>query len=787
MNSILKAMSDYVFTSRYARYSKELKRRLTWKEVNKIVREMHLEKYPEIADEINESFDLVDDKVVLGSQRALQFGGLPVKKHNARIYNCSASYCDRPRFFQEAMYLLLCGCGVGFSVQKHHIAKLPKIKKRTGDVVKYIIPDDIEGWSNSIGVLLSSYFVEGQEFPEYFNCKVEFDYSEIRPEGSPLSSGVGKAPGSKGLKASLERIERLMDSLVSSTDGEVSIRPINAYDIIMHSSDAVLSGGVRRSSCITLFSPDDDEMMNAKTGDWRITNPQRGRSNNSVLLIRGNVEKEYFNSIINKVKQFGEPGFIFADDKETLVNPCVEVSMFAYETFDDGNGGIKRDDTGYPIIGRSGWAFCNLAEINGKKIKSIEDFEKAAIGGATIATCQAGFTSFPYLGKVTEGIVEREALLGVSITGIMDNPDIILNPEIQKRMAEIIKDVNKRIAKKIGIRPAARVTVVKPAGTTSLILGSASGIHPHHAKRYFRRIQSNKNEMPLQYFKLWNPIAVEESQWSVNKTDEIITFCIEVPKGAKIKNQVGALELLEDVKLTQQNWIKYGTNEELCVLRGMKHNVSNTIHVKDDEWDSVANYIYENREYFTGVSLVSIHGDKDYVQAPNCAVYTATEILHEYGEGSLLASGLIVDGLKVFNDDLWSACDSVLNIGEALYSKDVQRLINSSPEEKKRWEEIGINNTTKLALIEGWLKDNVKDINLKRDWVRRANQFAVRYFDCDIRKMTYCLKDVRNMKLWLDLNREYLEVDYTALIEDSDNTKLQEAMACSGGSCEVNV
>lgn len=1150
MNSILKAMSDYVFTSRYARYSKELKRRLTWKEVSKIVRDMHLEKYPQIEEEINWAFDLVDDKVTLGSQRALQFGGIPIKKKEERIYNCSASYCDRPRFFQEAMFLLLCGCGVGFSVQKHHVAKLPKIQKRSNKEKVFIIPDNIEGWSDAIGVLLSSYFIERQEFPEFFNKKVIFDYSQIRPEGSPLSSGVGKAPGPNGLKASLEKIERLLDSLVSDNN-VVTLRPINTYDVICHCSDSVLSGGVRRSSCITLFSPDDEEMMNSKTGDWRITNPQRGRSNNSVLLIRDKVDKKYFKDIIEKVKQFGEPGFIFADDTESLVNPCItkdlwintkegykqvkdligksfvaivngneylcengffetgikdvykiktnmgyelkstnnhklvkiennkenwtelkninlndyvsisnhlnfsyekneeeellgwligelvgdgtfsgdkiaaldfwgetslymanysrkviakylnvrkdflenvdenaierekirvscralaklakkygiyrtnktltddieksspsfqigfirglfdadgsvmgnhkkgisirlnqsnknllervqrillrfgimskvdynrreegyrllpdnkgynnykeyfckknyeliisrenikkyndvinfidpikkekllkllnsykrkmykqkyedflvskeyigkekvydctinnihefcangfrvhncgEVSMFAYETFDDKNGGILRNKNGYPIIGRSGWAFCNLTEINGKRIKTEEDFEKAVIASSIIGTCQAGYTKFPYLGEVTEGIVRRESLLGCSITGIMDNPDIILNPDIQKRMAEKIKEVNKEIASKIGINPAARVTVVKPAGTTSLILGSASGIHPHHAKRYFRRIQGNKNETPLQFFKMWNPIAVEESQWSVNKTDEIITFCIEVPKGAKVKNQISALEMLEYVKTTQQNWIKYGTNEELCVLQGMKHNVSNTIHVKDNEWEDVADYIYKNREFFTGVSLVSIHGDKDYVQAPNCAVYTASEILHEYGDGSLLASGLIVDGLKVFNDDLWAACDCVLDIGEALFPKDVQRLISSSPEEKKRWEEIGITVDTKYALIEGWLKDNVKDIKLKRDWIRRANQFARRYFDGDIKKMTYCLKDVRNMKLWLDLNREYNEVDYTQLIEDRDDTKIQETIACGGGSCEIHI
>lgn len=785
MSNILKAMSDYVFTSRYARYNENLKRRLTWEEVVSIVEEMHIKKFPQIEPEIRWSFDLSRKKKVLGSQRGLQFGGDPVIKHNARLYNCSASYCDRPRFFQESMYLLLCGCGVGFSVQKHHVAKLPKIQKRSEETKTFIIPDNIEGWSDAIGVLLSSFFVENQEFPEFFGYKVIFDPSQIRPEGSDLSSGVGKAPGPKGLMASLKRIEILLNSLVESKSKPINLRPINAYDIVMHSSDAVLSGGVRRSSCIALFSHDDDEMLKAKTGDWRITNPQRGRSNNSVVLVRNEVQFDYFKTIMEKIKQFGEPGFLFVENKEVLVNPCAEIGLFAYETFEDEFGKTIYDKTTkLPVTGRSGWAFCNLIELNGKKIRTIEEFEEMCRAGAIIGTCQAGYTNFPYLGEVTEKIVKKEALMGVSITGIMDSPDTILNAETQQKMAQLIIKVNEEISKKIGINAAARVTTVKPAGTTSLILGTASGIHPHHAKRYFRRVQSNKNELPLQFFKLHNPKAVEESQWSANKSDEIITFCIEVPKGAKVKNQINAIELLEAVKLTQQNWVKFGTVEERCVLKGLTHNVSNTIHIKDDEWETVTKYIFDNRKLFAGISLLPIHGDKDYVQAPNCAVYTASEIQHEYGEGSMLASGLIVDGLQVFKN-LWIACDCVLGIGEALFPEDVYRLINSSPEEAKKWNEIGITIDTKYGLVEGWLKNNIVQIDLKRDWIRRAKQFAKRYFENNVKKMTYCLKDIVNLKLWLDLNREYEEVDYTKLLEEKDNTKLQETIACSGGSCEI--
>ena len=335
MNKNLKAMSDYTITSRYARYLPENKRRATWKEQIYIVKDMHLQKYPEAKDDIDWAFDFVEKKRVLGSQRALQFGGDPILKKNARIYNCTASYADRTRFFQESFWLLLCGVGVGFSVQRHHIAKLPKITKRGNtkyeviendkiEEVTYVIPDSIEGWADSLGVLLSSYFIEDQPFPEYFGKKINFDFSLIRPKGAPLASGVGKAPGPKGLKNALIKIEHLLDSIIGNSDVPVKLKPINVYDIVMHSSDAVLSGGVRRSATLCLFSPDDEEMAKAKTGNWKVTNPQRGRSNNSALLIRGETSFEKFKDLIENVKEHGEPGFVWSDNAELLVNPCLD-------------------------------------------------------------------------------------------------------------------------------------------------------------------------------------------------------------------------------------------------------------------------------------------------------------------------------------------------------------------------------------------------------------------------------------------------------------------------------
>jgi intein/homing endonuclease len=1403
----IKALQEYTYISRYARFNKLEQRRETWNEAVDRVEQMHIKKFPNVTEDINWAFDLVRQRRVLGSQRALQFGGKPIEQKNARMFNCCVSFCDRVRFFQETLWLLLCGCGTGFSVQQHHIAKLPDYTPlRKGlEKKKFVIPDSIEGWSDALGILMAGY-LPGSEFTEWEDCIVTFDYSLIRPAGSALASGVGKAPGPMPLRRALETIRKLLDDRRSKF---TRLRPIDAYDIVMHASDAVLSGGVRRSATICLFSPEDQEMMKAKTGNWFSENPQRARSNNSVLLIRSETTKEQFDAIMKDVKDCGEPGFYFSDSTEQLVNPCVtadtvvstsngldlvgnlvgkpfdalvegkiyestaagfwktgfqpickltfasgrqlkvtldhkilttsgwktanalsfndeivinnhremqnwwnsaspdfakgyclgnfltngeisngsarmswwgddkdvcctdglgllsktgwsdtqqnsyqktnpyeaasidsvslygfaeskgcikegvkslskeaisgnwsylsglvagyfdansmvafdsqygssltvhsvsakelqllqivlnsfgvyskicefrmnedcktpnhfyaadseqelvitgdnieffmnnfrlrntekleklkrivnerkrlpsrthfvdaltnkelcdaedvydctipEVSAFdangvyvhncveigmwpvhfetkesgwqmcvsgdttlltkngrvnigesvdkeveiwngkswkkvkpfqtgkgrklyrvqlsdgsyldctsnhkwlvkdrfqkeysevetsdlmgfskyaistpaakikwngvkevtsAYEMgFILGDGCCKRTDTadgvrkpfatlfghdhdldlncrilqdvggdkynvkatnvtfdgldrkfchtmkysaglpseifdwdrnsclkfisgwidsdgtkagrGFRIYGEETkmrdlqllltklgfyssvnlmqkkgettnyavrkqdvWYVqvsdvgdivsrrmefskedrkqagkgmsqvicsvveldglhdtycvhepesntcvfnnvltkqCNLCEINGKKIKNKEDFSKAARAAAIIGTLQASYTKFAYLGKTSEEIVEREALLGVSITGMMDNPDVIFDPATQQEMAKLVLETNAWMSKKIGINQAARATCIKPAGTTSCILGSASGIHPHHAKRYFRRVQGNSMETPLQYFKTSNPLAVEKSVWSANKTDEIITFCVEVPEGAKTKNQLSALKLLEHVKNTQQNWVTYGKNPECCTQPWLNHNVSNTINVRLDEWDGITDYIYENRDSFAGIALLPQSGDLDYPQAPMCTIHTSREIVQMYGEGSLFASGLIVDGLRAFDNNLWAACSTTLGQGHAT-------------------------------------EEGCSD---KKDFVRRAKQFAERYFDGDVNTMTHCLKEVHNWKLWQDLMREYKDVDYSQMMESEDNTTPMETLACAGGSCEV--
>mgnify|MGYP001001035333 CR=1 FL=1 len=508
-------LQNYAFVSKYARWIPEKKRRETWKESVTRVREMMHEQYPEVNGDIDWAYDLMYKKRVLGSQRALQFGGKPIFKHHARVYNCIASYVDRPRFFQECMYLLLCGCGVGFSVQKHHVEKLPKLVQKKEGTKKFIIPDTIEGWSDAVGVLVSSYFENDKLFSEYTGRTVNFDFSEIRPAGSYLSSSSGKAPGPEPLKKALTNVKKVLDkALKEALFSTRKLRPIDVYDVVMHAADAVISGGVRRSATICLFSPDDEEMALAKTGNWFHDNPQRGRSNNSALLLRDSTTPEQFSELMQSVKEFGEPGFVWSDSTELIVNPCVEIGLYPVD-----------EETG-----ETGWQACNLSTINCAKVKTKEEFFESCRAASIIGTLQAGFTTLPYLGEVSERIFKREALLGVSMTGIMEQHELCLDPAVQKEGARVVKRTNKEFAAKIGINPAARTTCVKPEGTASCILGTSSGIHPHHAKRYIRRVQANKLEDIYQHFKKTNPRACEESVWSANDSDDVVSFCIEVSK-----------------------------------------------------------------------------------------------------------------------------------------------------------------------------------------------------------------------------------------------------------------
>ena len=705
----------------------------TWEESVDRVIEMHENNYidhnEKLTSFLEEARTAYKEQRVLGAQRALQFGGEQLLKHQMRMYNCTSSYADRAEFFGEFFYILLCGAGAGFSVQTHHVAKIPNIQQRTKQAKGYIVEDSIEGWASALDVLMSSYFVSGSKFPDYEGRRVFFDLSNIRPKGAKISGGF-KAPGPEGLRKSLDKIEHMLQSLVIDAKGPIEIKPLAVYDICMHAADAVLSGGVRRSATICLFSPEDEEMMNAKTGNWFIDNPQRGRSNNSAVIVRDESTPEMFAKIMESVKSFGEPGFYFTTSKEHTTNPCVEIGMYPqYE-------------------GESGWQGCNLTEINGGMCTTPEEFYKACRAGAILGTLQAGYTDFKFLSPVSKKIFDREALLGVSITGWMNNPDVLFDAKVLEKGAKIVKDMNKKIAEIIGINPAARTTCVKPSGNASVLLQTASGIHAEHSPMYIRNIQMNKESEITQAIIKSNPYMVEESVWSANGTDVVISYPIIPHKGSMYKDDLYGVKHLELVAKAQKHWVIAGTNEELCADEGIRHNVSNTIIV--DDWDEVEKYVFENRYSFSGISFLGMSGDKDYNQAPNTAVIDEKQMVKLYGSAAIFASGLVVDAMKVF-PNLWDACSTAQGFGL----------------------DISLESSENSA---------------RQDWVRRFENFATNYLKGDIKKTEYCLKDAYLMHKWNKIQQYLQPIDWSQDLTEQKFTDVDTlgAAACAGGACEID-
>jgi len=726
-------LSQTKFYEGYSRFMESENRYESWDEAVDRVIDMHEKNYINnnntLQPFLEEARKAYKEQRVLGAQRALQFGGEQLMKHQMRMYNCTSSYVDRPAFFGEVFYILLCGAGAGFSVQKHHIKKLPKLQNRNKQAKGYIVEDSIEGWASALDVLMSSFFVGGGKYPDYEGRRVYFDLSQIRPKGAYISGGF-KAPGPNGLRRSLDKIEHLLQGIVLDSKEPVALSPITAYDITMHAADAVLSGGVRRSATICLFSPDDEEMMNAKTGNWFMENPQRGRSNNSAVIVRDKTTPEEFGKIMESVKQFGEPGFVFVESTEHTTNPCVEIGM-------------------YPQYNKkSGWQGCNLTEINGGKCNTEEDFYKACRAASILGTLQAGYTDFKFLTDTSKLIFDREALLGVSITGWMNNPDILFNERVLQKGAEIVKEVNKEVAKVIGINAAARTTCVKPSGNASVLLQTASGIHAEHSNMYIRNVQMNKESEITQAIMKTNPYMVEDSVWSAGGTDVVVSFPILPKKGSLYKDDLLGVKHLELVKKAQKYWVEAGTNEDLCADKGVRHNVSNTIIV--DDWDNVERYVFENRHSFAGISFLAMSGDKDYNQAPNTAVITAKDMVKKYGNAAIFASGMVVDALKVFNN-LWDACATAKGFGEDISLE-----------------------TSENAM--------------KRDWIRRFKKFGDNYLNSDSDVAEHCLKDAYLLHKWNKIQSTLKTVDWREDIKERKYTDVDTlaAAACAGGACEID-
>lgn len=721
-------IADYIHVSKYARYREDLERRETFTETVARVEAMHVRKFPALEKEIRFAFDFVRDKRVLPSMRSMQFGGVAIEDVNCRIFNCCSTLVNRPEVFGQALYLLLAGCGVGYSIQECHVSELPVIATIGNEVYHHVIEDTIQGWADGLRALIHSYMVFGSPM---YGAHVEFSYHLIRDRGVPLKTSGGRAPGHLQLKTSLECIRGVLQGAK-----ERKLRPIECHRILCHAADAVLSGGIRRSAMIALFSVNDTEMVSCKSdASWFTNEPWLANANNSVVAVRSEIQEDDFRRLFSSARLYGEPGTVFVEDATHTYNPCqpawatvltpkgistigqikigdqiwsgrqwttvtdkqytgqkqvnayrtvggtfygtedhrvvqnglkiavknarsIDTCPFPGLTFSE-TCEVRRIETMsvedvYDItveadehtywsdgllvsncseIGKDsvyinelgshlyGWAFCNLCEINGAKIKSKDDFWHAAKAATLIGTLQASYTDMPYLGPISKRIAQRDALLGIGITGMQDSPEFTLNPELQREISNQIVNWNQEYAALIGINPAARTTCVKPSGTTSLELNSVgSGIHPHHARRYIRRVTADELEIPFQAFRQVNPhacIRKPDGKW-------VIEFAVEAPLGATIKSDLTAIEFLNQVKSTQENWVLPGTARE-SRIPGLRHNVSNTITVKSHEWDVVADYLWENRNILTGVSVLADDGDTVYPFAPFEAVKTEAQ------------------------------------------------------------------------------------------------------------------------------------------------------------------
>lgn len=571
MNISQSILSDITVHMKYSKFVPELNRRETWDELVTRNKEMHKKKYPQISEDIEEVYKMVYSKKVLPSMRSLQFGGKPIEISPNRIYNCAYLPVDDWHSFSEIMFLLLGGTGVGFSVQKHHVEKLPEIRKPSEKKHRrFLISDSIEGWADAIKALMKSYFQGGST--------MNFDFSDIRPKGAALITSGGKAPGPQPLKECLIKIEGLLSQ---KEDGD-KLSPIEVHDIVCHIADAVLAGGIRRAALISLFSADDEEMIAAKSGQWWELNPQRGRANNSAVLLRNKIEQEYFMELWEKIKASGagEPGIYLSNDKDWGTNPCCEIALRPYQ-------------------------FCNLCEVNVSDIESQEDLEQRVATAAFIGTLQAGYTNFHYLRSIWQRTTEKDALIGVGMTGIGSG---VAQKYDLKKAAEIVKEVNKKIAGLIGINESARSTTIKPSGTSSLVLGTSSGIHAWHNEYYIRNVRVGKNEAIYQYLNTFHPELVQDEYFRPHDT-AVISAPQKAPEGSILRTE-SAIELLERVKWFYQNWIKPGHRTGQNT-----HNISATVSIKDDEWEIVGKWMWENRKFYNGLSVLPF-SDHTYIQAP---------------------------------------------------------------------------------------------------------------------------------------------------------------------------
>ncbi len=571
MDISTRILSDITVYMKYAKYRPELKRRETWKELVKRNMDMHIKTYPNLKEEIKEVYKFVSNKKILPSMRSMQFAGKPIELSPNRIYNCAFAPADDWRVFSEIMFLLLGGTGVGYSVQQHHVDALPEIRKPSIDKTRrFLIGDSIEGWADAVSVIVKAYFFGGS--------KPVFDFRDIREKGARLVTSGGKAPGPQPLKECLIKLEGILDA---KKNGE-KLKPIEVHDMVCHIADAVLAGGIRRAALIALFSATDEQMISCKSGAWWENNPQRGRANNSAVLMRHKITKEYFLDLWKRIEASGagEPGIYLSNDKDWGTNPCCEIALRPFQ-------------------------FCNLCEVNVSDVDTQEELNARVKAASFVGTLQAGYTDFHYLRPIWQRTTEKDALIGISMTGIGSGAVLKLD---MKEAAKVVKIENKRVAEILGINASARCTTVKPAGTTSLALGTSSGIHAWHNDYYIRRVRVGKNESMYTHLASNHPELVEDEYFRPHDT-AVIGIPQKAPDTAIFRTE-SPIQLLERVKKVHGEWVKPGHRSG-----NNSHNVSATISIREHEWKAVGEWMWENKEFYNGLSVLPYDGGS-YIQAP---------------------------------------------------------------------------------------------------------------------------------------------------------------------------